>query len=130
LPPFRRIFRHSIAAEVSIENLPPLAYYIENALFRIAQESLSNIARHSRAARISVRVKRDASNRLSVLFADDGCGFDAPGVKNGFGLSSIRERIESLPEGRFELTSAIGKGTRLLVGCAIETAGKIEKVGV
>lgn len=116
--------QHSIAAEVDIENLPPMSYSIENTLFRIAQESLSNIARHSRAARTSVRVARDASNRLSVVFADDGDGFDASGARNGFGLSNIRERAESLPDGSFELTSAVGKGTRLLVGCAIETAAK------
>jgi len=116
--------QHSIAADVDIENLPPMSYSIENTLFRIAQESLSNIARHSRARGISVRVARDASNRLSVVFADDGDGFDASGASNGFGLSNIRERAESLPDGRFELTSAVGKGTRLSVGCTIETAAK------
>lgn len=116
--------QHSIAADVEIENLPPLPFSVENALFRIAQESLSNVARHSRARRISVRVARNASNRLSVVFADDGGGFDTSGVKSGFGLSNIRERAESLPDGRFELTSAVGKGTRLFVGCAIETAAK------
>jgi signal transduction histidine kinase len=122
--------QHSIAAEADIENLPPMPYSVENALFRIAQESLSNVARHSGARQISVRVAGEANNRLSVVFADDGGGFDASVVKNGFGLSNIRERAESLPGGQFEMTSAIGKGTRLSIGCAIETAAKIENVEV
>jgi two-component system, NarL family, sensor histidine kinase LiaS len=72
-----------------------LPFPVEEALFRIAQEALSNIARHSDAstARVTVTVG-DGGAALAV--EDNGRGFDAGDQKQGVGLRSMRERAEAL----------------------------------
>jgi PAS domain S-box-containing protein len=94
------------------EEFPRLARPIENALFRIVQESLTNARRHSGADRVRVAVSFDAScARLSVR--DWGIGFDPARVAGGrFGLTGICERVRLL-EGHAVVDSAAGEGTRI-----------------
>jgi signal transduction histidine kinase len=81
------------------------------ALYRAAQEGITNARRHARASRIQVSLDLDpAAARLVV--ADDGCGF-APD-RTGFGLLGMRERV-GLVHGRVDVDSAPGTGTRLAV---------------
>jgi signal transduction histidine kinase len=81
------------------------------ALFRVVQESLTNIAKHAQAHQVAVRVARDASEvRLSI--EDDGDGFDVAAAMSGMGLLGMRERVIAL-DGRFEFESQDGKGTRI-----------------
>jgi two-component system sensor histidine kinase UhpB len=70
--------------------LPRLAPEAELAVYRIAQESLTNIARHANARRVVVALERGHD---SIVFrvADDGCGFAGPPVEHG-GLRGMRER--------------------------------------
>jgi signal transduction histidine kinase len=84
---------------------------LETAVYRVLQEALRNAARHSRADRVVVEVAlRDGELRLRV--SDNGCGFD-PGVRSdGFGLTSMRDRI-ALAHGRFEIRSG-AHGTTVL----------------
>jgi signal transduction histidine kinase/streptogramin lyase len=85
---------------------------VEQALYRITQEALANVARHSQARRVDLAlVYNGDSVQLSV--SDDGCGFDVH-VKHGMGLRSIRERVGSI-RGTVQIQSAPGQGTRLLV---------------
>jgi ligand-binding sensor domain-containing protein/signal transduction histidine kinase len=85
---------------------------VEQALYRITQEALANVARHSQARRVDLSlVYNGDSVQLSV--ADDGCGFDMKD-KHGMGLRSIRERVSSI-RGTVQIQSAPGQGTRLLV---------------
>jgi ligand-binding sensor domain-containing protein/signal transduction histidine kinase len=85
---------------------------VEQALYRITQEALANVARHSHARRVDVSlVYNDDSVQLSV--SDDGCGFDV-NLKHGMGLRSMRERVSSI-RGTMQIQSAPGHGTRLLV---------------
>ena len=90
---------------------------IEIALYRIAQEALSNVAKHAGAGTVALRLLYDDS-RLRLVIRDDGKGFDretATRVKpsgHGFGLISMRERTELLG-GTFEVDSAEGKGTTI-----------------
>jgi ligand-binding sensor domain-containing protein/signal transduction histidine kinase len=85
---------------------------VEQALYRITQEALANVARHSHARRVDLAlVYNGDSVQLSV--ADDGCGFDID-TKHGMGLRSIRERVGSI-RGTVQIQSAPGHGTRLLV---------------
>lgn len=85
---------------------------VEQALYRITQEALANVARHSHARRVDLSlVYNGDSVQLSV--SDDGCGFDT-NMKHGMGLRSIRERVGSI-RGTVQIQSAPGHGTRLLV---------------
>ncbi len=90
---------------------------IERSLYRILQETLSNIQQHAECSRLSVNlVVEDDKVTLEVI--DDGQGFDLnlkgsrkPGQK-GFGLVSIRERVERVG-GQLEVESLPGQGTRI-----------------
>jgi two-component system sensor histidine kinase UhpB len=81
--------------------------------YRVVQESLTNIARYANAKRITIGVFEEA-NTLVLMIEDDGVGFDQNEVARGFGLQGMRERIEGL-SGEFELDSAVGMGTRIVV---------------
>ncbi len=103
-----------IAVESELDSdrsdLPP---EIGGQLFRIVQEALRNVARHSGAARVRVRLRTDAS-AIEVSVEDGGRGFDASAVAGTLGLTGMRERA-SLLEGEFRIETAPGKGTRVRV---------------
>lgn len=93
-----------------------LAAEIETALYRLAQEALTNIAKHAQARRVYLRLARSGA-RVTAQIEDDGIGFDvhkraadAPGA----GLFGMRERVARLG-GTFSLQSHPGRGTRLFV---------------
>jgi two-component system, NarL family, sensor kinase len=91
-----------------------LAYATEVAVYRIAQQALHNICRHSGAERAEIRLfrKRD---RLRLEIEDWGVGFDPARVnEDRFGLQGIRQRARLL-RGRSRIESAPGKGTRIVV---------------
>jgi two-component system sensor histidine kinase UhpB len=70
--------------------LPPLPAETELVLYRVAQEALTNTARHSGAERAEVRLRADADGTVELLVRDDGKGVgDAP---EGAGISGMRER--------------------------------------
>lgn len=93
--------------------LPPAA---EIQVIRVIQEALTNVRKHSGAAQASVRV-RVADDHTLFVVEDDGTGFDpdaVAGERDGFGLSAMRERTESV-DGRLTIDSAPGHGTRVVV---------------
>ena len=86
----------------------------ELAVYRIVQEALSNVVRHSGATRAAVRVVREP-DRLLVTVEDDGHGFDVAAVRaagRGLGLFGMGERAAYLG-GRVDVQSAPGTGTRV-----------------
>lgn len=91
---------------------------IETVLYRVAQESLINVAKHSRAHHVWVYLRTD-DDRADMQVRDDGIGFD-PASVNGltgrghFGLASMRERVE-IAGGRYRLLSSPGGGTAVRV---------------
>jgi signal transduction histidine kinase len=98
-------------AEVIVRTgeLPALDPVRETAVYRIAQEAISNAARHSGAGQILVSLSaRKRSVQLEV--SDSGTGFDADAPQAGLGLASMRERAASAG-GRLSITTAPGKGT-------------------
>jgi signal transduction histidine kinase len=102
-----------IDVQAEIEPLPPLDGELQTLLFRVAQEAVNNAVKHSGAGTILMRlVARDGALQLQV--ADDGRGCDpaAAIASGGSGLGGIRERLR-LHEGRLELHSAPGEGTRV-----------------
>lgn len=88
-------------------------------LYRVMQEALSNAAKHSGAEEIQVALSL-GNGYLEMTISDDGSGFDlervigAGDTLSGFGINSMRERIE-LCNGRFEIRSRVGQGTRVRV---------------
>ena len=112
--------RIAVEAEVLGAVLSPQA---ELALYRIAQEALSNAIRHSGADNIEVRIGRqDSVVRITVR--DDGCGFDVDemlgGAGRGLGLFGMQERA-SYVGGRVEFRSAPGRGTEVIAEAPVGT---------
>ena len=86
---------------------------VETALYRVVQESLTNIVKHANARNISVSVARRGSVVAAVI-EDDGSGFDLRKVgENGIGLLGMRERL-ALIDGRLEIESRPGAGTTIV----------------
>jgi signal transduction histidine kinase len=86
---------------------------VETSLFRIVQESLTNIVKHARARNISIVVARKPGAVVAVI-EDDGQGFDPAAVREGgFGLEGMRERV-GLLDGRLQIESVEGSGTTLI----------------
>jgi signal transduction histidine kinase len=108
-----------VAAEARVAGgVGPLPDEVELALFRIAQEALSNIARHSRAHRAEVSLAR-AGAGLRLTVRDDGQGFEPAAASSGFGMRSMRERAVGLPGGALSVESAPGEGTQVNVSCRV-----------
>ncbi len=92
----------------------------EISIYRIIQESLNNVIKHSNAANASVTVKRH-ENRIWVEIKDDGAGFDLqnlPSEKRSFGLTGLRERAQLL-RGELTVESAIGAGTSIALSIPV-----------
>lgn len=103
-----------IATDFQVHGERALLREVEHTLFRLFQEALANVARHSRARRVEVQLDcREAQVRLSVT--DDGQGFDPTLAPPGLGTQSMRERAAALPNGTLTLDSAPGKGTVVTV---------------
>ncbi|MGH9433683.1 MAG: sensor histidine kinase, partial [Terriglobia bacterium] len=87
-------------------------------VYRIIQEALGNVARHSGASEARVIIKKDNQN-LQIWIRDHGAGFDVEAKLNrpageGFGLMGMRERAQRL-DGELRIESMPGKGTEVIV---------------
>ncbi len=111
--------RMGIAVTAQGEKLVPrLAAPIENALFRITQEALTNVAKHAQATQVTVAVEVDRRT-VRLVIADDGIGFDPtrlaePDGGRGWGLLTMKERAEAVG-GYCCIESSPRQGTRLVV---------------
>ena len=86
---------------------------VETALYRVVQESLTNIVKHAAARSVSVSLARRESGVAAVI-EDDGAGFDPRAVReDGVGLLGMRERL-ALLDGRLEVESRPGAGTTIV----------------
>jgi two-component system, NarL family, sensor histidine kinase DevS len=86
---------------------------VETTLYRVVQESLTNIVKHANAKHISVSLARRESGVAAVI-EDDGAGFDLRAVhENGVGLLGMRERL-ALLDGRLAIESRPGAGTTIV----------------
>ncbi len=109
-----------------------MSEHVETAVYRTAQEALQNVAKHSRAQSVRIRLSAPPG-RVMLEVTDDGAGFDPAAVRaarpgrggpTGFGLSGMAERAELLG-GKLELISAPGRGTtvRLVLPLAQHAGG-------
>lgn len=109
---------HGIQANFIVDGKQkPLNNDIRMVLFRTVRELLFNIAKHAKAKNVTVSTKR-AGDNIQINISDDGIGFDVSrvdghkGKRNGFGLFSIRERLDFLG-GKLVIDSSPGQGTRI-----------------
>ncbi|HEU0023490.1 MAG TPA: GAF domain-containing sensor histidine kinase [Thermoleophilaceae bacterium] len=82
---------------------------LESAVYRIVQESLTNVVKHAQAEHVEIALEEDA-DRVTVTVNDDGRGFDPSGSGEGFGLLGMRERV-SLAGGELVVDSSTDSGT-------------------
>ncbi len=89
--------------------LPPS---VAEALYRVAQEALHNVARHARASRVDVHL-RCLPERVTLKVHDNGVGFDPGHSRRGLGLANMQDRMLSVG-GRLTLEGQLGVGTTVL----------------
>jgi signal transduction histidine kinase/ligand-binding sensor domain-containing protein len=90
-------------------------------VYRIVQESLNNVVKHSDAAEVEIIVKK-AGNEVIITIKDDGRGFDTTNFEakgSGLGLVGLRERTNMLG-GKIAITSSLGNGTEIRVNLALK----------
>lgn len=95
-----------------------LASSLVIAIFRVIQESMTNVRKYANATEIVIKIEY-LPKKINVVVRDNGCGFDMVKVmaeKNGvaFGIVGMRERIQLL-KGKFEVRSALGRGTEVIL---------------
>ena len=104
--------QNDVASEIVILGEPHLSMEIEQTLFRVTQEALANVVRHSEATIVEVQVFGE-ENGVSITISDNGKGFDVSSAYGkGIGLHSMRERMEALG-GELRVDSEPGQGTRI-----------------
>ncbi|MBU6431889.1 MAG: sensor histidine kinase [Nitrospirae bacterium] len=109
--------RSNVRGSFGHNNIPGVVpQEIATCLYRVAQESLNNVARHAQASRVDVELTRSQS-WLTVTITDDGVGFASEQAQNGrhgLGLLSMKERV-ALVHGALQIISAVGMGTKVQV---------------
>ena len=122
--------RHEIPCHLEIEGeqqvekeSPPT-----DAIYRVVQEALTNIARHASATQCSIHLTFRI-NEMVIVITDNGCGFDfeSKNISGGFGLMGMRERILS-EGGRIDVKTHPGEGTVITISLLLMHAGYTAEV--
>jgi signal transduction histidine kinase len=90
-----------------------LSMEVNTAIYRIIQESLTNISKHARATRVDLEISLSRGSLLLII-QDNGRGFDIQQNTTGFGLQSMRDRTLALG-GKFTINSTIGGGCQITI---------------
>lgn len=120
-------FRQAYPARVSLAIAPKvgrLPRHLEFITYRLAQECLNNIAKHSHASHVNIHLN-SADGFLELNVADDGIGFEVGAAleqHDSFGLAGMRERV-ALLGGRLEIESGPQRGTRISAALPVRSAG-------
>ncbi|MCJ7657923.1 MAG: sensor histidine kinase [Anaerolineales bacterium] len=111
--------QNEIDVDVNIKGERNLPLALEQTIFRVAQEVLANIARHSRATKAEVQLVCEREE-IVLSITDNGVGFDYNSASDkGVGLRSMAERIAAV-DGDLNIDSARGRGTRIVAKCPID----------
>ncbi len=114
--------QNGIELQVNAKHERSLPLDVEQMIFRIIQEALANIARHSQASSVEIGLVYDKLD-ITCTIIDDGLGYDTKEKSGGFGIRSMQERANALgSEVTFE--TAPGKGTRISFTVALEKSEK------
>jgi signal transduction histidine kinase len=103
--------------DIDESRLPPDT---ASTVYRLVQESLTNVAKHAQAASVAVRVEMGPGS-VTIEVRDDGIGFDPTSPAAGFGLVGMRERAE-LEHGSLDVETSAGTGTIVRVLIPLDAA--------
>jgi signal transduction histidine kinase len=121
-------YQADVPVSLTLPNpMPPLSAAVEVAVYRVTQEALTNIARHSGAHSALVTLRTGAST-LSLSISDDGAGLPAD-IHGGVGLRSMRERVSELG-GAIAVDSATDLGTTIRVELPLVQTSSMESSDV
>ena len=95
----------------------PASVQVELALYRAAQEALTNVRRHARASRVDVMLSYAENERITLTIRDNGIG--AASTRGGFGLLGINERVQLL-KGKLSIETQPGQGFQLSVSIPLD----------
>lgn len=93
-------------------------------LFRIVQESLTNVLKHAAASEVTIDIKQ-FNNVIELVMHDNGKGLAAGSTHSGLGMLGINERVE-MHKGKLELTSAVGQGLRIEITIPLAVEGNCD----
>jgi ligand-binding sensor domain-containing protein/signal transduction histidine kinase len=103
--------QNDIEIELDIHGDRKLPLEVEQALYRVAQEALANVSRHSQARHVTLHLDF-LDNAVKLVIKDDGRGFDPTQEHAGLGLRSMRERADMVA-GELKIESTPGSGTQI-----------------
>ncbi len=111
----------SVQFSSAVSETTTLGQSINTAIFRIYQESLTNVARHAAATSVAVNISLQDGDKLLLTITDNGKGFDVTGIghKKTLGLLGMKERTTMIG-GKYEITSNPGTGTTITVTAPIK----------
>jgi signal transduction histidine kinase len=112
--------RNEILVEVHVEHERSLPVEIEQTVFRILQEALANVARHSQASRVEIALVYSKSS-LTCTITDNGVGFDPLKKRTGYGLRSMQERASAMG-GHISVESILEQGTSISLSVPIRSS--------
>lgn len=117
--------------EITEDDIP---VELKTVVFRLIQEALNNVAKHSGANNVYVYMRAHESH-LFVGIVDNGCGFDAGQILSteycllGIGVNSMRERVE-ISDGRFKIRSRLGTGTAVTAAWGVSPDFPLSDMGI
>ncbi|MGL5938984.1 MAG: sensor histidine kinase [Waterburya sp.] len=103
----------NIAIASEIDLISKLPTEVNTALYRIVQEALTNISKHSQATKVNLSLK-ETGLKILLSIEDNGCGFNQIDNTTGFGLQGMKERTAAL-QGKIAIISKYGQGCRINV---------------
>jgi two-component system sensor histidine kinase UhpB len=111
-----------VECQCEVATLPgDLSDYLSVTVYRLIQESLTNVAKHARATQVRVSVHTDSNGQLRLSVRDNGMGMCTSGaVPEGFGMLGMQERVASL-KGRFDWHSMPGQGVHIAIELPLVT---------
>jgi signal transduction histidine kinase len=104
--------QNGIAVDLNVAGASSISLAGDETLFRVAQEALANVARHSHAHHVTVELANGEDESV-LRVEDDGVGFELGRVEKGVGLDSMRERLETIG-GHLSISSGSPNGTRVM----------------
>jgi NarL family two-component system sensor histidine kinase LiaS len=107
-------FRRRFGVNVEVDHYGSAQFNAktEHHVLRIVQESLMNAVRHGKSSKIVITGKIERGIAM-ITISDNGSGFDTERNTQGFGITSMRERVRDLPNGTFDIKSTAGVGTEI-----------------
>ncbi|MDT8862008.1 sensor histidine kinase [Alkalihalobacillus sp. MEB130] len=115
--------KYGMVVSVTIQEDLKIPKGIEDQIFRMVQEAISNVLRHAKATQLELQLKQTAKE-LKVKLIDNGIGFDAKNVQqNSYGLHTMKERMTEIG-GTLQIVSVPNKGTQIEANIPIAWKGE------